>query len=176
MVAPGIHPAWRLPWKPGTRRHAMHALPSCRTAKTGDLGKWSVFNISHFPNGWSIVSTPKRKNCVLKKKLSQTKGKKIHPPPQKTKKNWDLLLKNAKRFLNISHRICRCQHTQSTRAYRWHGAGCPWEPSRQLHPNPSTTNHESNLLWPQQIHRCLAINAGFRFLWTSYIYTIYVYK
>ena len=136
-------------------------------------GKLSGFNISHFPKGWSLVSTPKRKNCVLKKK-TQTKGKKKHQTPLK-KKKWDPLLKNAKRFPNISHRICRCQHTQSTRAYRWHGAGCPWEPSRQLHPNPSTTNHESNLLWPQKIHRCLAINAGSRFLWTSYIYNICIY-
>lgn len=81
----------------------MHALPSCRTAKTGDLGNYQVSTSATFQKG-GVQFPPPRGKIVLKKKNSQTKGTNSIP----TKKNWDPLLKNAKRFPNISHRICRC--------------------------------------------------------------------
>lgn len=67
---------------------------------------WEIIRFQHQPLSKRVEFSfhPQEEKLCWKKKNSQTKGTNSIP----TKKNWDPLLKNAKRFPNISHRICRC--------------------------------------------------------------------
>lgn len=115
---------------------------------------WEIIRFQHQPLSKRVEFSfhPQEEKLCWKKKTLKLKEQ-IQSPQ---KKNGIPFWKMPKDFPTFPTESAAAQHTQSTRTYRWHGAGCPWEPSRQLHPNPSTTSHESNLLWPQKIHRCLS--------------------